>query len=79
MVKLRSGRERQRVRVVVTIHDAADMTNVGRRLLAIWLRKVADDVEASGSNYGGLFRSRYFTRLPGPFVEGRSRRGRGKR
>lgn len=47
---------------VVTIKDAGRMTKKGRKAIADWLRKHADDLEKLGDNYAPRFRGRYLYR-----------------
>lgn len=44
---------------VLTIKDAADMTDEGRRQVAKWLRKQARWLEEAGQEYSPRFRARY--------------------
>lgn len=45
---------------VVTLHRMADRSCAGRKLVADWLRSLANDVEGMGGNFADLFRARYF-------------------
>ena len=47
---------------IVTIKDASKMTRRGRKAIAIWLRKTADDLVKHGNNYSKGFRARYLYR-----------------
>ena len=45
---------------VVKIKNARKMSPRGRRLIAEWLRKKADDLLIEGENYSKSFRARYY-------------------
>lgn len=44
---------------VLTIKDADQMTDKGRREIATWLRKQANSLVQHGENYADRFRARY--------------------
>lgn len=44
---------------IVTIRRPNDMTPSGRKRVAAWLRKTADDLAKYGKDYGPGFRARY--------------------
>ncbi len=44
----------------INVRRAADMTKHGRKRVADWLRKAADDLEKSGHNYSARFINRYW-------------------
>lgn len=46
---------------VITIKDAGEMTADGRKVIADWIRRQADDLERDGPEYAGRFRARYMT------------------
>ncbi len=45
--------------VVLTIHDAADMHEQGKRDIANWLRRQADFLEAHADEYSSRYTARY--------------------
>ncbi len=44
----------------INVRRAADMTKQGRKRVAGWMRKAADDLEKSGHNYSARFVNRYW-------------------
>lgn len=44
---------------VLTVHRAPDMTKPGRRKIAAWLRRLADDLEQHGELFAKKFIARY--------------------
>lgn len=52
--------EKEKSAAVLTIIDAPSMTWRGRRNIALWLRRQADQLEHEGKNYAkGRYRARY--------------------
>lgn len=49
----------EKIAASVTIHDAADKTPEGRKKIAAWLRRHANDLIKDGDNYANRFRGRY--------------------
>lgn len=45
---------------ILTIKDAGDMTKKGRRDIANWIKKQANDLEILGDQYSSTLRARYF-------------------
>lgn len=52
----------QKSAAVLTVKDSDKMTKAGRKRIAKWLRKQADDLEMTGHNYASRFRARYLCR-----------------
>ena len=50
----------EKVAAYITVRRAADMTKRGRKRVADWLRKAADDLEKSGHEYSARFVTRYW-------------------
>lgn len=50
----------EKVAAYITIRRAADMTMRGRKRVADWLRRAADDLEKSGHEYSARFVNRYW-------------------
>ena len=44
---------------ILTIKDASDMTDEGRKSIATWLRQQAKDLLKYGDDYNGTMRARY--------------------
>lgn len=44
---------------VLTLREVPKMTNSGRRQIAAWLRRQADDLVKLGDQYGPVLRARY--------------------
>ena len=49
------------VHAELKINRASDMTDAGRKQIADWLRKHADDLVKDGPQYAPHFRGRYFS------------------
>lgn len=50
---------------ILTIKSPGNMTKRGRRDIAAWLRRAADDLEELGADYTeGRFIARYYCKLP---------------
>ena len=45
----------------LTIREAGEWTEEGRKGVAEWLRAQADSLEKDGAKYSGLFTARYIT------------------
>lgn len=48
---------------VLTIKDAPSMTSKGRKDIAKWLRRQAEDLETLGKDYSSGFRARYLYKV----------------
>lgn len=44
---------------IFTIHDAANMSNDGRKAIALWMREQAKLLVSDGHRFGSRFRARY--------------------
>ncbi len=51
-----------KVAATATVHRAADMTKAGRKAIASWLRKQAQNLLRDGGKYSARFTARYYYR-----------------
>jgi hypothetical protein len=57
-----SSSVKERSVATLTLHGAGEWTLRGRRDIATWLRRQADELLKEGDNYAGRFTARYYAR-----------------